>query len=620
MDDRRGPLTVTDTPLYPEPISPLIYGDFVEFINDNLPAMRAERVQDRCFEGHRQPRYVYPPGQDWVYPRWQPLVVGRPTFRAIDDVTLNPPSATVRFTLDASAPLVGTQSARIDVAAESGTTPFLAGIAQSSIFVQAGERLRVELFLRAEGAADATVQVLVGQSHGVTFRAYGELAFTGVSSGWKRFSGEFVSPATDGNATLAIGLNRPGTLWIDKVSLRPTDNLLGWRSDVVQAVKEAKPGCLRFGGSSLIYYQWEWGVGPNETRAPFVNHPWENLEENDVGIFEFLEFCELVEAEPLVCVNSNSTSLESVLAEIEFCNSPAESPWGQRRAAMGHPEPFGVRFWQIGNEQEGDAYERVLTEFVRAIRERHPDLVLLASYPSERLLTDLAEAVDYLCPHYYRPYSKEGEARLAALAARVRSGPNPNLKLGITEWNHTAGSWGWGRAWLLTLYNALNAARMLNLFHRLGDTVRIANRSNMINSCCSGAIQTRPGDLYVTPCYHVMRAYATKAGDQALDVALAPDETLDVSATRRRADGSLALFVVNGGDEAQWRKICLPAVPSRGAEWRGWTLTGPTLDAVNSFEEKDRVAPVEGSLGLASQTLEYEFPPLSLTILELVQG
>jgi len=94
-----------------------------------------------------------------------------------------------------------------------------------------------------------------------------------------------------------------------------------------------------------------------------------------------------------------------------------------------------------------------------------------------------------------------------ALIARIRQqASNKNLKLGITEWNHTASHWGPARSWLLTLYNALNAGRMLNMYQRLGDVVRIANRSNMTNSECSGVLQTSADDIYFTPCYPVQRA------------------------------------------------------------------------------------------------------------------
>src|SRR5438445_11841062 len=106
-----------------------------------------------------------------------------------------------------------------------------------------------------------------------------------------------------------------------------------------------KPGVLRFGGLWLIYYAWQEGIGPRERRVPFQNHPWGNMEENDAGLHEFLEFCELVEAAPLICLNSNSTTLEQVMGEIEYCNGSMKSAYGRLRADRGHPEPLDVNYW-----------------------------------------------------------------------------------------------------------------------------------------------------------------------------------------------------------------------------------------------------------------------------------
>jgi alpha-N-arabinofuranosidase len=404
--------------------------------------------------------------------------------------------------------------------------------------------------------------------------------------------------------------------WLDKVSLMPHDHQHGWRADVVTAVRAMKPGIIRFGGSSLIYYQWECGIGPRERRAPFLNQPWGNREENDVGLHEFLEFCELVEAEPLICVNANSATLAQVLDEIEYCNGSPESTQGRARAEMGHPEPFGVKYWQIGNEQRGEAYERTLAEYARALRARHPDLILLASYPSESILRDLSAEIDYVCPHFYEPYSPAGEEKLRRLSEQIQqTARNPRLKLAITEWNHTASHWGWARSWLLTLYNALNAARTLNMFQRLGDQIHIANRSNLTNSCCSGVIQTSGSDLYLTPCYHVQKAYANFAGDVALRVNTEGGATLDVAATRQSSGGGVALFVVNYGPTAERGEIDPSALQLSGSHVDVWTLTGPSLDAVNSFQEKERVAPEEKRLERRFRVFEHEFPAYSVSIL-----
>jgi alpha-L-arabinofuranosidase len=610
-------LTVSAQPLYPEPISPFIYGDFVEFINDLIPGMWAEKVRDRSFEGSLQPRRLWLPEEDWTGPFWRPFVAGEPAADCwpADGAALRAPQPRVSFTLDQYAPFVGRQSACVEV--ESGAeAPFVAGIGQPGIAVRAGQALAFEMYLRGPGLEDVPLQVLLGRNYGAFFRTYARLQFVGAGEDWLKFTGSLVPDVTDEQAELAIGISQPGTFWLDKVSLLPDDNLSGWRPDVVGAVRALRPGMLRFGGSSLIYYQWQDGIGPRERRAPFENRPWGNREENDTGLHEFLQFCELAGAQPLLCANSNNATLQQVLDEIEYCNGRLGTRYGDSRAAAGHPQPFNVSYWQIGNEQSGPLYERTLTEYARAIRQRHPELTLLASYPSDRLLDDLSPLVDYVCPHLYDPYSPAMEEQMRALATRIRQGEQSrHLKLAVTEWNHTGGHWGPARAWLLTLYNALNAGRMLNMYQRLGDSIRIANRSNLVNSSCSGSIQTGPTGLYFTPAYHVQRAYANLSGDTALTVHAGTGEVLDLSATRRGSAGPVSLAAVNCTAETQARQIDLADLALSSPLVRTWTLAGPALQAVNSFEDPDCVAPNEGTMERRASFLSYTFPAYSLTIL-----
>jgi alpha-N-arabinofuranosidase len=609
-------IKISSERLFFDTISPLIYGDFIEFLNDLIPGMWAERVQDKCFEGILQPNRVYPPGDNWVYPRWKTVVSGRPKFKIGAEAYFDPPAATVNFELDKDNPLVGRQSAKISVEEGDDERPFVAGILQESIPVKQGEKLNVEMYIRGRGMEDMPVQTLIGKNYGVFFRTYAQLEFEGITEQWQKFSGKVIPEVSDSGASLAIGICGKGTFWLDKVSLMPEDNKFGWRSDVVEAIRQMKPGIIRFGGSSLIYYQWEQGIGPSTQRTPFENRPWGNMEENDVGLYEFLQFCELVEADPLICLNVNSTTLGQILNEIEFCNGEASSKYGSIRAEMGHPEPFNVKYWQIGNEQSGEEYEKTMVEYAAAIRSKYPDLVLLASYPSDNILKNLSDKVDYVCPHFYAPYTKDREQEMLKLIKKIRqSAKKKELKLAITEWNHTAGHWGWGRAWLQTLYNALNAARTLNMYQCLGDMIKIANRSNMTNSCYSGAIQTTRSDIYFTPCYYVMKAYANLAGDLALRVDTKADEVLDVSATHRQSDGEVALFVVNELNEPQVRSIILDSLNLSGDSVHIWTLTGPSLDAVNSFQEKKRVYPQESQVECKGDSLEYEFPPFSVNVL-----
>jgi alpha-L-arabinofuranosidase len=284
-----------------------------------------------------------------------------------------------------------------------------------------------------------------------------------------------------------------------------------------------------------------------------------------------------------------------------------------------------VRHWQIGNEQAGEEYERRLMVDVRAIRAAHTDLVLMASYPSDRIIEHLSAELDYVCPHFYVPWTRERETEFRALAARIRtSARNRNLKLGFTEWNVTAGAWGWGRSWLLTQYCALNAARTLQMYQRMGDIVRIANRSNMTNSSNSGILQTGRTGIYLTPTYYAQQAFSTLSGDVALTVDVAGGEELGVSATRQGAAGEIALFVVNSSSSPETRDVDIAAAladsprggrrpPARAA--RVWTLAAESLDAVNSWCEKTRVAPRESEMPFRGSRVSCTFPPYSLTVM-----
>src|SRR5207253_11363709 len=125
-------ITVSSDPLFPDTLSPLIYGDFIEFINDLIPGMWAEKLQDRSFEGISQPNHVWAPGEVWVYPRWQPFVSGRPAGDPWPDSSqdLEMVDASAQFDLDTEHPFAGRQSARIRVTPGDGR-PFVAGLAQN---------------------------------------------------------------------------------------------------------------------------------------------------------------------------------------------------------------------------------------------------------------------------------------------------------------------------------------------------------------------------------------------------------------------------------------------------------------------------------------------------------
>ena len=152
----------------------------------------------------------------------------------------------------------------------------------------------------------------------------------------------------------ALTAGSPGQVVIARCLLRPADHVGGADPDVVRLLKESRLPILRWpGGNFVSGYHWEDGVGPAEERPTRPNYAWGGVEPNLFGTDEFIAFCRAVGCEPMICINAGDGTPEEAARWIEYCNGPADSPMGARRAANGHPEPYDVRYWEVGNELWG---------------------------------------------------------------------------------------------------------------------------------------------------------------------------------------------------------------------------------------------------------------------------
>jgi alpha-L-arabinofuranosidase len=256
-----------------------------------------------------------------------------------------------------------------------------------------------------------------------------------------------------------------------------------------------------------------------------------------------------------------------------------------------------------------------------------PSIKLMAAFPSPGLLQRAGPFIDYICPHHYGCRNLQGmEEDVRRCRAMIAAGaPGRDIRLGITEWNTTAGDWGLRRAMLWTLENALDCARYHNFLHRQCDAIEIANRSNLADSFCSGVIQTNNHALYKTPTYYVQELYANHAGQSPLavqiDAELPADPAVDTSATLSADGVVLAVFAVNHTGTAQRRTLDLAALAplTEAIEVRTIrdTLTAGERDAANSWREPDRIRTVSEQITLAGDKLTYQFPPLSVTLLKI---
>lgn len=586
------------------PISPYQNGQFVEFLADVVPSLHSEKVFDGSFLGLRPYLGSFIKQKDFKENPWYP-------------------SGAVHrgeYTLDGENPFNGEVSQKIST---NGERPCALGISQDGIFVEAGKTYALSVYLR-QHCLNSSVTVRISE-RGKTLALH---RLVGVGDTWTKHQATLKSTATSTEATLSFEFQGPATLWIDKVSLLPMETVSGWRPDAVQAVHDMKPGIIRFGGTAVReYYEWEQGIGDLDRRVPFPSLAAGGLEPNNAGLDEFIAFFRAVGAEPLICVRFSGKTPTDAANQVEYCNGGIDTRYGRLRAQNGHPKPYGVKYWQVGNEVRSKEYDERLPDFCKAMKTVDPTIKLLSSTPTPGLLRSAGQHLDYLSPHLY--YAADIEAIDGAIQRYVKmieeNAPGHDIKLAITEWNGRNPNWGPGRGWLWTLDNALKCARFHNYMHRKSDLIEIAIRSNLAGSFCGGALQMDNARLYKTPVYLTQMLYGNHQGHYPLKIEghlNRSSDALDVSATLSANDDELTLFAVNESDHESviiWNIAALgePREEVTHVLTLGDTHEAPSRDATNSFLQPDRVAVKHSTIRITATTFASTLDPLTLTVLKL---
>jgi alpha-N-arabinofuranosidase len=351
------------------PVSPHEYGMFIEPIGGLIArTLWAEMLDDRKFFFP-----ILPEGKDVIPPL---SVEGRPGVRyrkwrpiGGDDVVA----------MDGDHPFVGEHSPRVSVDA---STP--RGLGQSGIAVSGARLYLGHLWLKGDPSASVQVSLCILSSAGDCQR----ISFS-VDPTWRRFEFEFTPAADATDARLEItGLGR-GQFRVGAVSLMPADNLDGWRADSVKALAALHSGLWRLpGGNFLSDWDWHSALGPRDRRAPMFDYAWSAMQPNDLGMDEYMELTRLLGVESYVTVNAGLGDANSAAEEVQYLNGPADSEWGAKRAAGGHPAPYGVKYWNIGNEPYGwwqigrttlEYFMIKHREFARAMRAEDPSITLIGS-------------------------------------------------------------------------------------------------------------------------------------------------------------------------------------------------------------------------------------------------
>lgn len=181
----------------------------------------------------------------------------------------------------------------------------------------------------------------------------------------------------------------------------PLADAKGYRKDVIAAVKELGVSITRYpGGNFVSGYHWLDGVGPKDRRPTVLERAWNSLETNQFGTNEFIDWCKLVNTEPLLGFNLGTGSAEDAVAYVEYCNLEKGTQWSELRRQHGYDQPHNVRYWCMGNEMDGPwqmghmtsrEYGRKARDAARQIRVVDPTTKLIACGSSNTILPTYLE-------------------------------------------------------------------------------------------------------------------------------------------------------------------------------------------------------------------------------------
>ncbi|HET7571089.1 MAG TPA: hypothetical protein VFJ77_00300 [Gaiellaceae bacterium] len=343
------------------------------------------------------------------------------------------------------------------------------------------------------------------------------------------------------------------------VSLLPAGHLDGLHPGIVEAFRELPARVVKYpGGCFADSYDWRLGVGPRHERHGAPDHAWGTWEENDFGTDEFLRWCELTGTEPYLCANHGTGDPALAAAWVEYCNGPAQSEWGARRAANGRKAPWDVRLWAIGNEVYGswergaagaERYGETVRRFAAAMSAVDPRLELVAQGDlgefSERLLREAGDAFSYLSVHHYSgdastPFAdpeehvavgRAFEQRLGRLVEAIRTTPGAgHVRLALDEWG-----WADGR----DLPGAAFTAAVLAACVRLAPYVAIGGHCCLVNP--GGGVERIGERVTRNLLYDIFGLFDRAHRDEAVR-AESDDEQLSVCAFAD-AEGTSAVLV-----------------------------------------------------------------------------
>jgi alpha-L-arabinofuranosidase len=432
----------------------------------------------------------------------------------------------------------------------------------------------------------------------------------------------------------------------------PLADANGFRKDYTEAMKELGVTNMRWpGGNFVMGYNWQDGIGPKDRRPARINMAWGSIDSNHVGTDEWFALNKAIGSENVVCVNLGLGTIQDACYWLEYCNYKKGTYYSDLRIKNGHPEPYGVTIWDLGNEVDGapwelgykcaEDYVKIGREAAKAMMAVDNKIKLVASGSSyyeptgqwvewnRKVLSGLGDMIDYISIHRYWENSPdyylymgqsamdfEEKIRVTADeidAVKVMKGFTNPIYISVDEWGIMARN----------LLSVLPIAQCFNSFIRHADVVKMSNFTML-----TSLLGNDPGKgTYKTPLFYIFKAFSNNCRGNAIDTYVECDTFntphykgipyLDVTAVYSKETNTVVINVINRHKENAISAVILNTAGGLTGRAESTLITGNSLNDSFAFDKQAQYIPLSKEVTIDKSKITYSFPAHSFTQIKI---
>lgn len=596
------------------PVSPTLYGLMTEEINHSYEGgLYAEMVSNRTI------RWSWSGAEGWMLVRR-----GNSEASMDNDKTTGPSAALSR-------------SLRVTVSA--ATPADAAGVANNGwwgMAVRPHTTYRGSFYAKVANDMGPLTAELISDATGEVLAKAEVPLHTG---DWSHYEYSLTTGANvkySGGNHLELTVRKPGTLWLQLVSLFPptyNNRPNGTRIDLMERMAAMHPAFLRLPGGNYLEgdriadrFDWKKTVGPMVDR-PGHQAPWSYWSSDGFGLLEFLDWCEDLKMEPVLAVYAGYSLkgehvkpgkdlepyVQDAIDEIEYVTGDTSTKWGAQRAKDGHPAPFPLHYIEVGNEDTFDrshSYPERFAQFALALRKHYPQLKMIATDPVKE--SDPAAQPDVIDDHYYKT-----PAEMFDLVNHYDTAPRNGPKVFVGEWATRSASptpdFG----------DALGDAAWMTSLERNSDVIIMASYAPLLVNVNPGGMEWvtdligfDASRTYGSPSYYAQVLFAAHLGDGTPKSSLTGENRrFFYSASVSSKTHVLHLKLVNASDKPQTLTMKIDGLTAGTAEVN--TLHGASYQATNTIDNPEFIHPARSTIRVRGPEMQHTVAPMTIQVIDI---